>query len=257
MKKWLFVIFLGLLSNAVIFAVPNYNNGNGTIISESSSHDKKIVIRKCIFEVIIGDLLEEHNRIIFDAYVDGKEITELKDNDKVTVLEICTIEYFDKPKDEWGNTQGELWCKIQKSEVIGWIHTRLKYLGKYTDPYYNNRYEILGYIENRGRIWTVRTMDQTISVWNEIIVRDNPGFDGEKIFVLHELKKEGGQQENYTVVAMTEEAETINGLNDYWLKIEYIPGKYGWIYGGDASVERGGPKYYIPDWTVEAYLRWY
>ena len=99
------------------FAVPNYNNGNGTIISELNIHNKRVIIRKCTVEAIIGDLLQKQNRVIFDSYIDGKEIAELKDNDKVNVLEICTIEYFDKPKDKWGNPQGELWYKIQKAEV--------------------------------------------------------------------------------------------------------------------------------------------
>lgn len=257
MKKHYFIIFFVLLINSFIVAVPNYNNGNGTIISETNLHNKKIIIRKCIVEVIIGNLLQEQNRVIFDAYIDGKEIAELKDNDKVTVLEICTIEYFDKRKDEWGNPQGELWCKIQKSEVIGWIQTSLTNLGKYTDPYYNNRYEIVKVVESSGKKWTVRTMDQTISVWEKVNVRDNPGLDGETLFVLHEFKKEGAQQESYAVVAMTEETETIDGETDYWLKIEYLPGEYGWIFGGDASVEKGGPKYSIPEWSLETYLRWY
>ena len=250
-------MLLGLLINSVIFAVPNYNNGNGTIISESNLHDKKIVIRKCIVEEVIGNLLREENRVIFNAYKNGKKIAELKDNDKVTVLEICTIEYLEKPKDKWENSQGELWYKIQTLEVTGWIHISLSILGKYNDPYYNNRYEIVEVVESSGKTWTVRTMDQTISVWNMVKVMDDPGLGGETLFVLHESKIEGSQQENYTVVAMTEETETINGITDYWLKIEYLPGEYGWIFGGDASVERGGPKYYIPEWTVENDLRWY
>ena len=55
----------------------------------------------------------------------------------------------------------------------------------------------------------------------------------------------------------TEETETIDGLTDHWLKVEYEPGKFGWIFGGYASVERGGPKYYIPEKTVIFDLSWY
>ena len=218
----------------------------------------KIIIRKCNVEVTIGDLLREQNRIIFDGYFDGKEIGVLNDNDIVNVLEICTIEYLDKPKDKWGNPQGELWYKIKKTVVTGWIHISLTDLGRYTDPYYNNRYEIIEKIESSGKKWTIRRMDQTISIWERLNVRDRPGLGGKKLFLLHDFE-EGTRnpQENYTVIAMTEETETIDGKTDHWLKIEYIPGKYGWVFGGYASVERGGPKYYIPENTVIFDLSWY
>lgn len=55
----------------------------------------------------------------------------------------------------------------------------------------------------------------------------------------------------------TEETETIDGLTDHWLKIEYASNKYGWIFGGYASVERGGPKYYIPEAMIIFDLSWY
>lgn len=258
MKKCFFIAIILFLISSFTFAIPNYNNGNGTIISESNINNVKIIIRKCTVEVTIGDLLREQNRIIFDGYLRGKEIAILKDNDKVSVLEICSIEYLDKPKDQWGNPQGELWYKIQKAEVTGWIHISLTTLGKYTDPYYNNRYEIIEQIDSSGKKWTIRSMDQTVSVWEKLNVRDKPGLGGGKLFLLHDFE-EGTRspQENYTVFAMTEETETIDGKTDHWLQIEYAPGKYGWIFGGYASVERGGPKYYIPENTVVFDLSWY
>lgn len=45
---------------------------------------------------------------------------------------------------------------------------------------------------------------------------------------------------------MTQEKESIDGESDFWLKIKYKDFE-GWIFGGYASIERGGPKYYIPE----------
>ena len=62
---------------------------------------------------------------------------------------------------------------------------------------------------------------------------------------------------NIAARIITEETETIDGLTDHWLKIEYASNKYGWIFGGYASVERGGPKYYIPEAMIIFDLSWY
>jgi hypothetical protein len=46
-----------------------------------------------------------------------------------------------------------------------------------------------------------------------------------------------------------------NGENDRWLKISY-QGTEGWIFGGYTDVERGGPKYYLPETIIDWHLGW-
>ncbi len=257
MKKSILLIILLSISQ-VVFSNPNYKNGNGTIITSSEENSIKTTIRKCIINNIkIGDLLEEKNRTVYENFNFNKTIGQLKDNDNINVLEVCTIEYLNKPKSRWGNPAGELWYKIQFDNSVGCICVSPDFLGKYTDPYYDNRYEILGEIQTSKK-WTVRKLKQTVSVWEKLNVRDKPGLEGKKIFLLHNFE-EGSRspQENHEIVAITEETETIDGLTDHWLKIEYEPRKFGWIFGGYASVERGGPKYYIPENTVIFALSWY
>ena len=48
----------------------------------------------------------------------------------------------------------------------------------------------------------------------------------------------------------------IDGFTDYWLKISY-KGYEGWIFGGYAYAERGGPKYEIPEEEIKYKLGWY
>ena len=255
MKKILISAIALLCFSALVYAVPNYNNGNGTIMFESEYNGVKTVIRKCELEVTIGDLLRKENRFVYDKYVNGTIIGKLKDNDNIEVLEVCTIAYLNKPKNKWGNPSGEVWYKIKLNKMTGWICLSSTTIETYTDPYYNNRYEIIEKIESTGKIWTIRALEQDIAVWEKLNVRDKPGLDGKKIFLLHDFE-EGTRspQENHTTAAITEETETIDGLTDHWLKIEYAPKAYGWIFGGYVSVARGGPKYYTPEDIVRFYL---
>lgn len=111
--------------------------------------------------------------------------------------------------------------------------------------------------ENGKKIFKLKDNDN-IKVWERLNVREKPGLDGKKISMIHDFDSGSrNPQENYTVVAMTEEKDSIDGMNDYWLKIEYAHGKYGWIFGGYATVERGGPKYYTPENTAIFALGWY
>jgi hypothetical protein len=257
MKKNILLIIVFFIAQ-VVFSNPNYKDGNGTIITSFEEDGVKTTIRKCFINNIkIGDLLEENNRTIYEDYTFKKSIGKLKDNDSINVLEVITIEHFNKPKDRWGNLPGQLWYKIQLKNSVGYICTSSDSLGEYTDPYYENRYEILEEIQTSKK-WTVRKISQIVSVWERLNVRDKPGLDGKKVFLLHNFE-EGTRspQENFDIVAITEETETIDGLTDHWLKIEYDDGKFGWIFGGYVSVERGGPKYYIPEDIVISDLSWY
>lgn len=256
-KRSLFVITF-LLMCVFMYAAPNYNNGNGTVLSEFENNEIKITVRKCELHVVIGDLLREEHRFIYDNYANGTIIGKLKDNDDVEVLESCTVVHLNKPKDTWGNPSGALWYKIRLHEITGWICITSTTIGSGTDPYYNNRYEIIGKIKSSGKVWTVRRMNQMVSVWEKLNVRDTPGLSGKKVFLLHDFTEETrNAQENHTITAMTEETETIDGLTDHWLQIEYAPNTYGWIFGGYVSVERGGPKYYIPEQMVMMDLSWF
>lgn len=99
-------------------------------------------------------------------------------------------------------------------------------------------------------------MDQTLSVWENLNIRNKPGTENTKVIYTIRPRDTDPVQSNVDVIAMTQEKETIDGKTDYWLKIKY-KNYEGWIFGGYASAERGGPKYYIPENTVIFDLSWY
>ena len=258
MKKCICIFTVLLLYSLYLFADdnPNYKNGNGTIIFKKIDNNIIEILRKCEVIVKIGDLARQEERIMYDDYKNKKAIGLLQDNDNIKVLQVYTLEDNNKQKDKWGNARGELWYKITRNNEIAWICKSQDYLGTYTDPYYNNRYQITGMIQSSGKNWTVRTMDQTLSVWENLNIRDNPGTTGNKIIYIIKPNITDPVQTNVEVIAMTEEVEEIDGKKDHWIKVKY-KNYTGWIFGGYATAERGGPKYYIPEGTVDFDLSWY
>jgi hypothetical protein len=256
MKKTVLCILLLLTFVQFIFALPNYNNGNGTVLSEKTENGIKITVRKCELEVVIGNLLDEKYRDVYTACDKKNKIGKLHDNDKVKVLRMCRKDYLNEPKNEDGDMKGELWYNIKSDTMEGWICIYSGYIASFRDPYFDNRYEILEVIESSDKKWTVRSIKQSLSVWENLNIRAKPGTNGTNVVYTIRPGTTDPRQTNVEVIAITEERDTIDGKNDYWLKINYKDFT-GWIFGGYASAERGGLKYYIPENMVHFDLGWY
>ena len=75
-------------------------------------------------------------------------------------------------------------------------------VGPDSDPYYENRYEVLEEIRTSKK-WTARKLCQTVSVWKEVAVRVKPGFSEKVVYTLHDSSKENrSPQENYEILAI-------------------------------------------------------
>ena len=196
MKKTVLCILLLLTFVQFIFALPNYNNGNGTVLSEKTENGIKITVRK------------------------------------------------------------ELWYNIKSDTMEGWICIYSGYIASFRDPYFDNRYEILEVIESSGKKWTVRSLNGVVSIYVNLRIRDKPGTSGTNVVYTIRPGTTDPRQTTVDVIAITEEREKIDGKNDYWIKISYGD-LTGWIFGGYAASERGGPKYDIPEYMVDFDLGWY
>ena len=196
MKKTVLCILLLLTFVQFIFALPNYNNGNGTVLSEKTENGIKITVRK------------------------------------------------------------ELWYNIKSDTMEGWICIYSGYTAFFRDPYFDNRYEILEVIESAGKKWTVRSLNGVVSIYVNLRIRDKPGTSGTNVVYTIRPGTTDPRQTTVDVIAITEEREKIDGKNDYWIKISYGD-LTGWIFGGYAASERGGPKYDIPEYMVDFDLGWY
>ena len=91
--------------------------------------------------------------------------------------------------------------------------------------------------------WTIRKMAyQRVAVFERLNIRDKPGLIDTKV-ISKIIPTYENSQINLYVSEVTEERETIDGITDRWLRINYN-GINGWVFGGYTSVERGGYKYY-------------
>ncbi|GMO62701.1 MAG: hypothetical protein Ta2A_09520 [Treponemataceae bacterium] len=249
------IIFFIVLSSIAVFGFSqtnDYANGNGTIIDTKTFGNVQWTIRKHIQNVKIGNLAKKDNLIIYDMpslNFTGKIIGNLKLNDNITVKQVAETEVHDTYFS---------WLLITVKNIEGWI-----FFGKsdskrasYFAPYYRNRWEIVNTIEINNKVWRSRKiLDQILAVWEVLNIRDKPGVVNTNI-ISKIIPSESNPQVNVIVIEATEERERIDNIDDRWLKIRHNNIE-GWIFGGYASAERGGPKYYTPEALIDFGLNWY
>lgn len=231
---WCFGGYLEETTPSVV--IPDYNNGNGTIISEINNGKQIIRIRKHEQKVKIGDLMWLDTKI--HPSIDSADVIySFKEKDKMEIFEIHEIWDIETNKQK-------VWIKVKIGEISGFL-----YYGGYS-PYENNTMEIMEVINSSGKTWTVRKLTQTLALFgpeDTVGLRDKPGEDSKIIAYVPTSYKNGNSQINFEIEAITEEKDSEKG--DCWIRITYN-GKTGWINGEYLSAERGGPKYKTP----EAYL---
>lgn len=233
-KQWASIFIIFLLSGFL------YSEEVGKLLERTETSEKVIEVRA--FEIKnfkAGDFLSGKDTV-YEDYISKKEIGKLNwHTEKIDISKICIVHYLSK-KNKDGHDTGEFWLEVSSKSVKGWI---CYYSNIYRNFFENDSYRLLETIETGSKKWTVRKLDQWVSVWTNLNVRDKPGLTGNKV---HLIKYGENGFQSFRVVAITEETETIDGKKDCWVKIEYKKDKYGWVFGGYVDVERGGPKYLTP-----------
>ena len=242
-KRYVLIAFLIVLKLIRAFSqseFSNYNNQNGTIIEYSTDSDSKRILRKHIQRVFVSDetspgLLEIYEKPLQTSTI----ITKVCYGQTIDVINVLTIEKKQKEKNE-------TWLKISMKNITGWIYFGIE------NPYKNNKWEIVQTIQIGSKHWTIRKLEQGITIWNTTNVYEKPGLLENKIlFTIKAL--DDNEQINLMALSITEEVDVINGKTDNWAYINYQNRK-GWIFCGDATVERGGPKYLTPENVIGMYF---
>ena len=228
---------------------PNYAHGNGTVIYAENIGNATRTLRRHIQRIQIGNFihisgLPKYENIQIYLYPELNEsliIGDLEHGDFINIEQIL------ETSEE--NNYFSVWLYIRKDEAInGWIFIgEYEYRSRWSVPYIDNRWEILEHISIDNRSWTIRRLDGDVSVWDRTVeIRDNPGLVGTNTISKVITPVDALPLVHLNLIAATEEFDTINGIVDRWLKINY-DGTVGWVFGGDVGVERGGPKYLLPD----------
>lgn len=213
-----------------------YDNGSGTVLGTETVNGVEWVYRKHYQTVIIGNLIEDAGTVIHERHSKESPVLE-----ELVFEQLLSV---DRIATSYSNNRYEIWLHVSTGDTPdGWVFldSGSADAAPYSDPYYDNRWEIIdtiGFLEPL----TVRKMNgETVSAWGKAELRDRPGRGSR---VTDTITSPYGQI-NFTVSAMCIPPVTINGITDYWLLVSY-EGKEGWIFGGETDVERGGPKYYTP-----------
>lgn len=256
-KKNLAIVFFSLLF--CVFAEGNYNNGNGTVISRKKTKNEIIEVRRHNQDVEIGELARESDKIIYSDIYRTKELCRLNLKDIIKISEVW-IER-DRKRD-----LEQVFLKVEFEGYKGFIvysgivydsYQKKDILETKKNPYRDNNWEILSVINSSGRIWTERKCINKFLVYDRLNVRATPGLQGEKVYLLKGTDNGIQPPMGIEVISITEETETIDGRTDPWLKIEYEPRKFGWVFGGYVDAEKGGNMYFIPEDEFKFQLGWY
>jgi hypothetical protein len=237
-----------ILNISLIFAyafsqVPDYADGNGSIIERSIESGTVFTLRKHEQNVFVSDETSEDRLIVYNEHdkISGKQIKTLSRNTYMDIHEIFS-------RDALATGWNETWLKITtQDEINGWV-----FLGN-EDPYRDDNWKIIGKIDSSGKLWTIRKLEQGLAIWETTDVRDRPGIESSKILFKLIIPSEATQLDLRTLAA-TEENDSINSITDYWAEIQDGSGRIGWMFCGNATVERGGPKYLTPEHIINSYF---
>jgi hypothetical protein len=220
----------------------NYANGNGTILTVRINDNYKTTVRRH----------ESRLRIypgVIIAYdkpcMRSNKLFELKDGDYVTTSELACMQNLET--NEVFN-----WVKvIDDINRTGWLNIDMRY-----DVYSDGHWAFLEMKDIGDKMWTIRKFNGAVALTDTLgtlYFRNNPGLIGTTI-LFNYTHTNDIPEPGVTILAIAEESDTIEGITDYWLKIKDNQNRIGWIFGYFTHVNRGGPKYRIPEATVNFYF---
>jgi len=233
---------------------PDYLNGNGTFISDKMESETRIIIRKHNQKVKIGEHYSDEPKIIYKDTKKSQVLYTLKAGDEVQISEIWTYTYTNE-------NLYTIWFKVKVNNNTGFLcyseplfsEFLNKYINDRSDPYFNNQWEVIETIKNNEGKWTVRKLQQILTVAskeNKVELKSTPGDKSpEVVGYVPSSYRNGNPQINIQVEAITE--ETITGSEyDHWVRVTY-DGKTGWMSSKFLSAERGGSRFKLPELAID------
>ena len=182
----------------------------------------------CLCGVMTADAIYE-KPILFRGIEWGTSYNELvetypnKNENELFMIDIHEICIIDNSRES-----SEIWTKISYKTITGWIIIS-EWGG---DPCYQyDSFKNLGSIEDKSKTWTIRKYNDDFRLGlyrnTKIDIKDNPGSNGNIIAVVEEKNKSYSLREFETMAVAEDEEDYYSG---FWIKIEYEPEKYGWIF---------------------------
>ena len=230
-KSFLILLALGIISN--IFA-QNNEEINGTIINKINKDNHSLIIRKHEQKLTIDYSAEDYQLILYDDPIKKNKIGDLPRKQEITIKQIIFVD------------EKETWMKIQVNNNEGYI----LYSKQIDDPYYDNYWMPTGIIQSGNKTFHIIKCTENFLIYTNLRIRDKPGLDGNKIGL---IEADFSNYATVTTIEVTMEKETIDNITERWAKIKY-KGITGWVFAGYLDYERGGPRFWTPEISIEMTL---
>jgi hypothetical protein len=204
--------------------------GNGTLISEEETDGLVTRIRQHKQTI---EILDDGNPRSFSAH-QSPDIESAALYNFATGETIQAQEYLFRSSED-NLFEPESWLSVLTPlGEKGWIK-----LDNAADLYPADTWSILPWSRTKYPGWTIRSLKSSVLVDSGTTVYQSPRREESHIA----FRSEAGSMD---YIAITEKRQTLEGVQDRWLLVPTENGELGWIFGGDISLGRGGPKYPIP-----------
>ena len=230
-KTIILLMVFGVISN---ITAQNSEEINGTVLEKKNKNNHTLISKKHEQKLTLDYSASDYQLILYNNPIEKNKIADLQRKQEITIKEIVFLD------------EKETWLKIQVNDKEGYI----LYSKSIDDPYRDNSWMPTGEIQSGSKTFHTLKCSQSFIVYTNLKIRDKPGLDGNKIGLIE------ANQRNYAVVTtmeVTEEKETIDEKTERWAKIEY-KGIMGWVFAGYLDYERGGPRFWEPEISIEMTL---
>ncbi len=233
MKKSIVITFI-LFSILAKINAQSSEKINGTVLEKSNINNHTLVSKKHEQKLTLDYSASDYQLILYNNPIEKVKISDLQRKQEIIIKEIVFVD------------EKETWFKINIFETTGYI----LYSNRIDDPYKDNFWMPTGIIQSGSKTFHTLKCSQSFLVYTNLRIRDKPGLNGNKIGLIE------ANHTNYASVKtmeVTEEKETIDGITERWAKIEY-KGITGWVFAGYLEYERGGPRFFTPESSIEMTL---
>ena len=232
--KRIIIVFIIVFSIILNLSAQNSKTINGTILEKKNINNHTLVSKKHEQKLTLDYSASDYQLILYNDPIEKNKIVDLQRKQEITIKEIVFLD------------EKETWLKIQVNDKDGYI----LYSKRIDDPYKDNSWMPTGEIQSGNKTFHTLKCSQSFIVYTNLRIRDKPGLDGNKIGLI-----EANQRNSVVVKTMeiTQEKEAIDGKTERWAKIEY-KGIIGWVFAGYLDYERGGPRFWEPEISIEMTL---
>lgn len=252
-KSWLYCYVPKINNMAYVYSeyfkeAPDYNDDNGTILSDFENKIQRILIRKHKQNIYNINLKQRQTIPIKQTYdLDAKTIGYIETGDNILINKVLTKESKDKI---------EIWEEITFNNITGWIFISND---NSNNPYSTyDFYSILYYKDIENKKVPVRNIEVSGKISGNVNLYKEPNENSEVIIQAHmtfnKYIDDNGEEyfvpEN-SVWLKSHELLEIN--NKVWIYTSF-ENSWGWVNFNELSTERGGYRVYTPEIKIQTFF---